>query len=229
MARQETTLLLYNSFVSVRDQGSLVTNSPIRLEEFAAHSLVQVMTFARSLSLKCTHYRRSFIQSDQKVQNLRAQLAERDEEERKQENNLLALGDEEVALAEAKKEAFEDGREVGLVEGHKHGVKEGQAGRIPIEEYHRALAGSRMSTVHDFLKTDTFTIALEIKSADSFTKGYETYLSQVEKLGGFRESFDRSKLDISLDGDLQPLPPDPELKDDEFMVLRDELEAEADA
>ncbi|KAL2244019.1 UNVERIFIED_CONTAM: hypothetical protein Sindi_0519900 [Sesamum indicum] len=45
----------------------------------------------------------------------------------------------------------------------------------------------------------------------------------------FNESFDRSKLDISLDGDLQPLPPDPELKDDEFMVLRDELEAEADA
>ncbi|KAL2240332.1 UNVERIFIED_CONTAM: hypothetical protein Sindi_0674400 [Sesamum indicum] len=209
------------------------------------------MTFVRSLSLKCTHYRRSFIQSDQKVQNLRAQLAERDEEERKQENNLLALGDEvqklraeldaakkereilcseqEVALAKAKKQAFEAGREVGLVEGHKHGVEEGQAGRIPIEEYQRALAGSRMSVVCHFLKTDTFTIALEIKSADSFTKGYETYLSQVEKLGGFHESFDRSKLDISLDGNLQPLPPDPELKDDEFMVLRDELEAEADA
>ncbi|KAL2246918.1 UNVERIFIED_CONTAM: hypothetical protein Sindi_2544100 [Sesamum indicum] len=86
-----------------------------------------------------------------------------------------------------------------------------------------------MSAVRDFLKTDTFTTALEIKSADSFTKGYETCLSQVEKLDGFHESFDRSKLDISLDGDLQPLPPDPELKDDEFMVLRDELEAEADA
>ncbi|KAL2246919.1 UNVERIFIED_CONTAM: hypothetical protein Sindi_2544200 [Sesamum indicum] len=141
------TFAVYNSFVSVRDQGSLVTNSPIRLEEFAAHSSVQVMTFVWSLSLKCTHYRRSFIQSDQKVQNLRAQLAERDEEERKQENNLLALGDEvqklraelnaakkereilcseqEVALAKAKKEAFEAGREVGLVEGHKHGVEEG--------------------------------------------------------------------------------------------------------
>ncbi|KAL2247789.1 UNVERIFIED_CONTAM: hypothetical protein Sindi_2631200 [Sesamum indicum] len=245
------TFAVYNFFVSVRDQGSLVTNSPIRLEEFAAHSLVQVMTFVRSLSLKCTHYQRSFIQSDQKVQNLKSQLAERDKEERKQEDNLLALSDEvqklraeldaskkekeilrsehEVALSEAKKEAFEAGREVGLEEGHKHGVEEGQAGRIPIEEHQRILAGSRMSAVCDFLKTDTFTTALEIKSADSFAKGYETCLSQVEKLSGFHESFDRSKLDISLDGDLQPLPPDPELKDDEFMVLRDELEVEADA
>ncbi|KAL2227670.1 UNVERIFIED_CONTAM: hypothetical protein Sindi_2125700 [Sesamum indicum] len=245
------TFAVYNSFVSVRDQGALVPNNPIRLEEFAAHSLVQAMTFLRSLSLKCTHYRKSYIQTDQKVQDLRSQLAERDETERKQEDNLLALGDEvqrlraeldvakkekeilhsehEVALAEAKKEAFEAGREVGLIEGHKHGLEEGQAGRILIEEHQRALADSRMSAVRDFLKTDTFTTALEIKSADSFAKGYETCLSQVEKLGGFNESFDRSKLDISLDGDLQPLPPDPELKDDEFMVLRDELEAEADA
>ncbi|KAL2228284.1 UNVERIFIED_CONTAM: hypothetical protein Sindi_1808100 [Sesamum indicum] len=245
------TFAIYNSFVSVRDQGALVPNNPIRLEEFASHSLVQAMTFLRSLSLKCTHYRKSYIQTDQKVQDLRSQLAERDETERKQEDNLLALGDEvqklraeldvakkereilrseqEVALAEAKKEAFDAGREVGLVEGHKRGVEEGQAGRILVEEHQRALADSRMSAVRDFLKTDTFTTALEIKSADSFTKGYEICLSQVEKLGGFRESFDRSKLDISLDGDLQPLPPDPELKDDEFMVLRDELEAEADA
>ncbi|KAL2227555.1 UNVERIFIED_CONTAM: hypothetical protein Sindi_2114200 [Sesamum indicum] len=245
------TFAVYNSFVSVRDQGALVTNSPIRLEEFAAHSMVQAMTFLRSLSLKCTHYRRSYIQTDQKVQDLRDQMAERDETEPKQEDNLLALGDEvqklrveldvakkereilrseqEVALAEAKKEAFDAGREVGLVEGHKRGVEEGQAGRILVEEHQRALADSRMSAVRDFLKTDTFTTALEIKSADSFTKGYEICLSKVEKLGGFHESFDRSKLDISLDGDLQPLPPDPELKDDEFMVLRDELEAEADA
>ncbi|KAL2248337.1 UNVERIFIED_CONTAM: hypothetical protein Sindi_2686000 [Sesamum indicum] len=245
------TFAVYNSFVSVRDQGALVTNSPIRLEEFAAHSLVQVMTFVRSLSLKCTHYRRSFIQSDQKVQNLKAQLAERDEEERKQEDNLLALSDavqklraeldaskkdkeilrseHEVALSEAKNEAFEAGREAGLEEGRKRGVEEGQAGRIPIEEHQNILADSRMSAVRDFLKTDTFTTALEIKSADSFSKGYETCLSQVEKLGRFSESFDRSKLDISLDGDLPPLPPDPELKDNEFMVLRDELEAEVDA
>ncbi|KAL2237405.1 UNVERIFIED_CONTAM: hypothetical protein Sindi_0932200 [Sesamum indicum] len=209
------TIAVYISFVSVRDQGALVTNSPIRLEEFAAHSMVQ------------------------KVQDLRVQLAERDETERKQEDNLLALGDEvqklraELDASKKDKEILrsehEAGREAGLEEGRKRGVEEGQAGRIPIEEHQRILAGSRMSAVRDFLKTDTFTTALEIKSADSFAKGYETCLSQVEKLGGFTESFDRSKLDISLDGDLQPLPPDPELKDDEFMVLRDELEAEADA
>ncbi|KAL2248678.1 UNVERIFIED_CONTAM: hypothetical protein Sindi_2341500 [Sesamum indicum] len=236
------TFALYNSFVSVRDQGSLVTNSPIRLEEFGAHSMA--MTFLRSLSLKCTHYRRSFIQTDQKVQNLKAQLAERDEADLKHADSMLVLGEKvqkleaeldaarkekeillsekEVALPEAKKEAFDAGREVGLVEGHKHGVEEGQAGRVPIEEYQRALADSRMSAVRDFLKADTFMTALEIKSADSFAKGFETFQSQIAKLSGFHESFDRSKLDISLDGDLQPLPADPELKDDE-------LEAEADA
>ncbi|KAL2248156.1 UNVERIFIED_CONTAM: hypothetical protein Sindi_2667900 [Sesamum indicum] len=234
------TFALYDSFISVRDQGSLVTNNPIRLEEFGAHSLIQAMTFLRSLSLKCTYYRRSFIQTDQKVQNLKAQLAERDKADLKHTDSMLVLGEKErereillsekeVALAEAKKEAFEAGREVGLIEGHKHRVEESQAGRIPIEEYQRALANSRMSAVRDFLKTDTFTTALEIKSADSFAKGYETCQSQVEKLGGFHESFDRSKLDISLDCDLQPMPADPELKDDEFMALRDELEAEADA
>ncbi|KAL2230937.1 UNVERIFIED_CONTAM: hypothetical protein Sindi_1688100 [Sesamum indicum] len=220
----DETFAIYNSFVSVRDQGALVTNSSIRLEEFVAHSMVQAMTFLRSLSLKCTHYRMSYIQTDQKVQHLRTQLAEQDETERKQEDNLLALGDEvlklraeldaakkerkilrskqEVALAEAKREAFDAGREASLVEGHKRGVEEGQAGRIPIKEYQRALAGSRMSAVHDFLKTDTFTTTLEIKSADSFSKGYETCRSQIEKLGGFHDSFDPSKLDISLDGDL---------------------------
>ncbi|KAL2226153.1 UNVERIFIED_CONTAM: hypothetical protein Sindi_1974000 [Sesamum indicum] len=209
------------------------------------------MTFLRSLSLKCTHYRRSFIQTDQKVQNLKAQLAERDEADLKHADNMLVLGEKvqkleaeldaarkereillsekEVALAEAKKEAFEAGREVGLVEGHKHGVEEGQAGRVLIEEYQRALADSRMSAVCDFLKTDTFTTALEIKSTDSFAKDFETCHSQIAKLSGFHESFDYSKLDISLDGDLQPLPTDPELKDDEFMALRDELEVEADA
>ncbi|XP_020547962.1 uncharacterized protein LOC110011682 [Sesamum indicum] len=267
------TFALYDSFISVRDQGSLVANNPIRLEEFGAHSLIQVfywlaawlfillshllyltsqaMTFLRSLSLKFTHYRKSFIQTNQKLQNLKAQLTERDEADLKHTDSMLVLGEKvqkleaeldaarkekeillsekEVALAKAKKEAFQVGREVGLIEGHKHEVEEGQAGRIPIEEYQRGLANSRMSAVRDFLKTDTFTTALEIKSADSFAKGYETCQSQIEKLGGFHESFDRSNLDISLDGGLQPLPADPELKDDEFMALRDELEAEADA
>ncbi|KAL2237801.1 UNVERIFIED_CONTAM: hypothetical protein Sindi_0971800 [Sesamum indicum] len=231
------TFDLYDSIISVRDQGSLVTNNPIRLEEFGAHSLIQAMTFLRSLTLKCTHYRRSFIQTDQK----------RDEADLKHADSMLVLGEKvtsieaeldaarkerevllsekEVALAEAKREAFEAGRE----EGHKHGVEEGQAGRIPIEEHQQVLANSRMSAVRDFLKTDTFTTALELNSADSYAKGYETCLSQITKLGGLQESFGRGQLSIALDGGLQPYPADPDLKDDEFMALRDELEAEANA
>ncbi|KAL2226628.1 UNVERIFIED_CONTAM: hypothetical protein Sindi_2021500 [Sesamum indicum] len=241
------TFDLYDSIISVRDQGSLVANNPIRLEEFGAHSLIQAMTFLWSLTLKCTHYRRSFIQTNQKVQNLKAQLAERDEADLNYADSMLVLGEKvtsleaeldaarkerevllsekEVALAEAKREAFEAGRE----EGHKHGVEEGQAGRIPIEEHQQVLANSRMSAVRDFLKTDTFTTTLELKSANSYAKGYETFLYQITKFGGLQESFDRGQLSIALDGDLQRYPADPDLKDDEFMALRDELEAEANA
>ncbi|KAL2228689.1 UNVERIFIED_CONTAM: hypothetical protein Sindi_1848600 [Sesamum indicum] len=86
-----------------------------------------------------------------------------------------------------------------------------------------------MSAVRDFLKIDTFTTALEIKSADSFAKGYQTCQAQIEELGGFQESFNRDQLDITLDGDLQPYRAEPDLKDDELMALREELEAEADA
>ncbi|KAL2228772.1 UNVERIFIED_CONTAM: hypothetical protein Sindi_1856900 [Sesamum indicum] len=132
----------------------------------------------------------------------------------------------EVALSEGRKEGFEAGREVGLVEGHKKGFDEGQTGRISLEEHHQILARSRMAVVRDFLKIDTFTTAVEIKSTDSFAKGNKTCEAQIEKLGGFQESFDRSRMDITLDGDLQPYPTEPNLKEDEFAALREELEAE---
>ncbi|KAL2226626.1 UNVERIFIED_CONTAM: hypothetical protein Sindi_2021300 [Sesamum indicum] len=235
---------LYNSFTSLRDQSSLLMNNPIQIGEYGVHAQLQALTFFRSLSLKCTNYRRSFIISDQKVQDLKAQLAERDRLDLKHADEMLILAEKvkslegqlaeaekakEVALAEGTKEGFDAGREVGLVEGHKQGLEEGQAGRITIEEHHKIMADSRMSTVRDFLKTNTFTTALEIKSVDSFAKGYKTCEAQIEKLGGFQESFDRSQLDITLDGELQPYLAEPDLKDDEFAALLEELEAEADA
>ncbi|KAL2246280.1 UNVERIFIED_CONTAM: hypothetical protein Sindi_2896200 [Sesamum indicum] len=207
------------------------------------HSL-QWGNFLRSLSMRCMSYRWNHMVSEKKVKDLSTELERRDAVDLRHLDEMLALSEKvkelegrlaeadkakEVAVAEGKKERFDTGREVGLVEGHKQGLEEGQAGRITVEEHHQALADSRMSAVRDFLKTDTFTTALEIKSADSFTKGYETYQAQIAKLGGFQESFDRGQLDITLDGDLQPYPAEPDLKDDEFMSLRDELEAEADA
>ncbi|KAL2253356.1 UNVERIFIED_CONTAM: hypothetical protein Sindi_0130300 [Sesamum indicum] len=242
---------VYNSLTSLRDQGSLVTTNPVRVEQFGAHAMLQGLTFLRSLSLKCTSYRKNYIKSDKKVQELQARVVELDNQALKHADELLsyaeqikrlsgeldvarkereiAISDRDVALAEGRREGFDAGREAGLAEGHMRGFEEGQSGRILLVEHQKLLADSRMAAVRDFLKTDTFTTALELKTTDSFTKGYKTCEYQIEKLGGFQESFDRGRLDITLDGDLQPYPPDPELKDDEFMVLRAEMEAEADA
>ncbi|KAL2247139.1 UNVERIFIED_CONTAM: hypothetical protein Sindi_2566200 [Sesamum indicum] len=223
---------VYNSLTSLRDQGSLG------------------LTFIRSLSLKCTSYCKNYIKSDKKVQELQARVVDLDNQVLKHADELLSYAEQikclsgeldvarkereitiskrEVALAKGRKEGFDTGREAGLAEGHTRGFEEGQSGRISLEEHRKLLADSRMAVVRDFLKTDTFTTALELKSTDSFARGYKTCEYQIEKLGGFQESFDRSRLDITLDGDLQPYPPDPELKDDEFMVLRAEMEAEAE-
>ncbi|KAL2250892.1 UNVERIFIED_CONTAM: hypothetical protein Sindi_2211500 [Sesamum indicum] len=227
---------VYNSLTSLRDQGSLVMTNPVRVERFGAHAMLQGLTFLRSLSLKCTSYRKNYIKSDKKALKHADELLSYAEQIKRLSGELdvarkereIAISEREVALAEGRKEGFDAGREAGLAEGHTRGFEEGQSGRIPLEEHQKLLADSRMAAVRDFLKTDTFTTALELKSTDSFAKGYKTCEYQIEKLGGFQESFDRSRLDITLDGDLQPYPPDPELKDDEFMVLRAEMEAEAE-
>ncbi|KAL2250204.1 UNVERIFIED_CONTAM: hypothetical protein Sindi_2494100 [Sesamum indicum] len=206
---------LYDSLTSIRDQGSLVMNNPIRLEEFGFQAHLQALTFFWSIALTCTYYRKSFISTDQKLQAFKAQLVEWDQADLRHADDMMAFGDKiksleaeldaarkekeiilsekEVALSKAKKEAFEAGREVGLIEGHKQGLEEGQVVCRLIGQ------------------------------------GLRDLPAQIEKLGRFQESFDRGQLDITLDGDLQPYPAEPDLKDDdEFMALRDELQAEAD-
>ncbi|KAL2241092.1 UNVERIFIED_CONTAM: hypothetical protein Sindi_0750400 [Sesamum indicum] len=228
---------VYNSLTSLRDQGSLVIISPVRVEQFGAHAMIQGLTFLRSLSLKCTSYRRNYIMFDRKVQELQARLVDLDNQVLKHVDELLAyaeqikhllgeldvarkdreiaISEREVALAEGRKEGSDAGREAGLAKGHTRGapktpgwVSNGCCPRFHEDGY-----------FHDCLGTQIHY---------SFARGYKTCEYQIEKLGGFQESFDRSRLDITLDGDLQPYPPDPELKDDEFMVLRAKLEAEAE-
>ncbi|KAL2226324.1 UNVERIFIED_CONTAM: hypothetical protein Sindi_1991100 [Sesamum indicum] len=138
----------------------------------------------------------------------------------------------EVAFSDGQKEGFAAGREVGLAEGrkesfktgHAQGLEEGLAGRITLEEHHQALASSRVPIARDFLKSGTFRTTIEIKSANFFNKGYRTCVAQIETLGGFADSFDRSRLDMTLDGKLQRYPEEPALEDDEFSTLLDEIE-----
>ncbi|KAL2251407.1 UNVERIFIED_CONTAM: hypothetical protein Sindi_2263000 [Sesamum indicum] len=222
-----------DSGILPRDQGSLVMNTPARIEEYGAHALIQVGTLLWVLSMKCMSYRWNHMVADKKVKELSAELAERDRMDQVHIEEMQTLAEElqklkdqlsaaekakEVTLLEGQKERFDAGREVGLVEGYKQGLEEGKAGRITLEEHRQAMTSSHVPTVRDFLKSDTFKTAVEIKSANFFTKCYKTCEAQLEKLGGFSESFD---------GNLQPYPDEPTLEDDEFAALRDEIEPDA--
>ncbi|KAL2248347.1 UNVERIFIED_CONTAM: hypothetical protein Sindi_2687000 [Sesamum indicum] len=244
---------LFDSCILPRDQASVLMNAPTRIEEHGAHTLMQLIKFA-SLSMKCASYRRNQISAEKKVKDLLAQLTEKEkmdqthvaemqsliEEVQSLKNQFTTATEEtskprEIALSEGKKEGFEAGREVGLVEGqkegfragHEQGLNEGKAGRITLEDHEHALSNSRVSIAREFLKSGSFKMAVEIKSADVFNKGYRTCEMQLETLGGFAESFDRSRMDITLDGKLQPYPEEPAPEDDEFSVLLNEIEPDA--
>ncbi|KAL2230532.1 UNVERIFIED_CONTAM: hypothetical protein Sindi_1647600 [Sesamum indicum] len=215
---------LFDACILPRDQASLLVNTPTRIEEHGAHA--QTATFFRSLSMKCASYRWNQIAVDARVGELSAQLAERDRMDRTHVEEMQTLNEEVQKL---KSDA---GREVGLIEGRKEGfqsghaqeIKEGQVGRVTLEEHHQALTNARVSVARDFLKSGLFKTAVEIKSADFFNKGYKTCEAQLETLGGFADSFDRSRMDITLDGKLQSYPEEPAPADDEFSVLLDEIE-----
>ncbi|KAL2226480.1 UNVERIFIED_CONTAM: hypothetical protein Sindi_2006700 [Sesamum indicum] len=82
---------LYDSFTSLRDQSSLVANNPVRVEEYGVHAQLQALTFFRSLSIKCTTYRKNNILSDRKVKELQAQLADRDRTDRAHVEEMQTL------------------------------------------------------------------------------------------------------------------------------------------
>ncbi|KAL2228559.1 UNVERIFIED_CONTAM: hypothetical protein Sindi_1835600 [Sesamum indicum] len=229
---------LFDACILPRDQASLLMNAPTRIEEHGAHTLMQMATFFRSLSMKCASYHRNQIAVDPKVGELLAKLPEKErmdqthvgemqtliKEVQKLKSQLAAATEAtEVAFSKGKKEGFEAGKEAGI-SGHAQGIEETQAGRITLEEHHQALASSRVSIARDFLKSGSFKTAVEIKPADFFNKGYRTCEAQLETLGGFADSFDRSRMDITLGGKLQPYPKEPAPADNEFSVLLDEIE-----
>ncbi|KAL2226384.1 UNVERIFIED_CONTAM: hypothetical protein Sindi_1997100 [Sesamum indicum] len=167
---------LYDSFTSLCNQSSLVANNPVRVEEYGVNAQLQALTFFRSLSMKCTIYRKNHILSDRKGYN----------------GSSSCGGDADFAretpgFGRASLQLLTRTRRSPYEKGHKKGFDEGQAGRISLEEHHQILASSRVAVVRDILKTDTFKTAVEIKSADSFTKGYKTCEAQIEKLGGFQD------------------------------------------
>ncbi|KAL2243654.1 UNVERIFIED_CONTAM: hypothetical protein Sindi_0483400 [Sesamum indicum] len=111
---------------------------------------------------------------------------------------LVTLAEELQKLKNQLAEA-EKAKEVTLAEGRKEGFDAGR--RIPSKPLLRSslLTLSPKATKHVRLKSKTWWL---------------------------QESFNRGQLDITLDGDLQPYPDEPDLEDDEFAAFREEIEAD---
>ncbi|KAL0406548.1 UNVERIFIED_CONTAM: hypothetical protein Slati_3968700 [Sesamum latifolium] len=94
------------------------------------------------------------------------------------------------------------------------------------EEYNASLANSRLQGARDFLKSSAFKVAVEIKATNFVNDGFEKCKAQVAKLQGFVGGFDTSRLDPSLDNNLQSYPdvPEPDTLPDEFDALIEDVE-----
>ncbi|KAL0415845.1 UNVERIFIED_CONTAM: hypothetical protein Slati_3416400 [Sesamum latifolium] len=133
-------------------------------------------------------------------------------------------------MAKVKDDAFKHGREEGFSAGEAAGMIVRQAqGReefVRSEEYRASLASSRLQGARHFLKSSAFNVAVEIKAASFVNDGFEKCKAQVTKLHGFADGFDPSRLDLSLDNNLEPYPevPEEDPLPDEFDALIADVE-----
>ncbi|KAL0416821.1 UNVERIFIED_CONTAM: hypothetical protein Slati_3514000 [Sesamum latifolium] len=78
------------------------------------------------------------------------------------------------------------------------------------------------------MKSPVFRVAVEIKAATFVNDGFKKCKAQVSKLQGFADGFDQSRLDPSLDNNLEPYPEMAPKADtdqaDEFEALIAEVE-----
>ncbi|KAL2246835.1 UNVERIFIED_CONTAM: hypothetical protein Sindi_2535800 [Sesamum indicum] len=225
---------LYDANCLPLDQAALLQTSFTRMEEHCAHSLVQASNFVRGLSLKCAGFRHNQIAAERIIHNLRAQLASfsskeeewsrsiSTQEARIKELEAQVVSEASKAAAEGEKRGFDAGHAAGKIVG----VAEGREIFLKSEEFNQQVRGIRLQGVRDFLKTPTFDSAVEIKAADYLLQGFDRCKSQTSHLQGFAPNFDISRLNPSLDANLQPLPEEDDTppENDEFSVLMDEIE-----
>ncbi|KAL0451561.1 UNVERIFIED_CONTAM: hypothetical protein Slati_1134200 [Sesamum latifolium] len=105
-------------------------------------------------------------------------------------------------------------------------MSQGREDFLKSEEYHAAIAHACLQGARDFLRSAAFRTAVEIKAAHFVNEGFEKCKAQAIKLNGFVDGFDFSRLDASLDNDLEPYPevPEAEAPTDEFEALIEEVE-----
>ncbi|KAK4412520.1 hypothetical protein Salat_2899100, partial [Sesamum alatum] len=197
--------------------------------------------FDHNLAIKCSMFQNDKADVEKKIRELEqslesAKATEKEALEAKAaaDAQVAALGSQIFATIEEGKQqvvaALEQGRtdgfSVGRLAGKTEGVIEGRETFLQSDEYKQSLANARLQGARDFLKSPIFKTAVDVQSAQFLNDGFEKCIAQVAHLQGFVEGFDQSRLDSSLDGQLQPYPPeaasDPR-GEDEFASLIDEI------
>ncbi|KAK4429036.1 hypothetical protein Salat_1203600 [Sesamum alatum] len=130
------------------------------------------------------------------------------------------------AKAVAHAQGRTDGFSTGLLAGKTEGVTEGRDIFLQLDEYKQSMLATRLQGARDFLKSPVFKIAFDVQSAHFLNDGFDKCIAQVVHLQDFLEGFNQSRLDSSLDGQLQPYPPEAASAptgEDEFVNLIDEI------
>ncbi|KAK4417002.1 hypothetical protein Salat_2525700 [Sesamum alatum] len=207
---------LYKASCLDRDHILLAQTAHTRVEEHLAHVLMQASAFSHNLALKCSMSRNDKADAEKKIRKLEQSLESAKAAEKE------ALEAKIAADAQGRTDGFSAGRLAGKTEG----VIEGRETFLQSDEYKQSLATVRPQGARDFLKSPVFKTAVDVQSAQFLNDGFDKCIAQVVHLHGFVEGFDQSRLDSSLDGQLQPYPPEAvsDLSgDDEFTSLIDEI------
>ncbi|KAL2245793.1 UNVERIFIED_CONTAM: hypothetical protein Sindi_2847500 [Sesamum indicum] len=194
----QETWELYHASCLPRNQAALLQTSFTRLEEHAAHSLIQAGNFIRGLSLKCAGFRRNQLAAEHQSHDLRMKMLEasaRVEDLECQRSVLEARVkelEEKMSLEISK--AAELGQEKGFAAGHAAGkiagAMEGRAEYINSQDFSDRLREARIQGARDFIKAPAFDTALEIRAADYLVQGFERCKAQLSTLNGFAPGFD---------------------------------------
>ncbi|KAL2237581.1 UNVERIFIED_CONTAM: putative mitochondrial protein [Sesamum indicum] len=230
----QETWELYHACYLPRDQVALLQTSFTRLEEHAAHSLIQAANFVRGLSLKCAGFRRNQLAAEYQSHDLRTKMLEtsarvEDLECRRSVLEARVKELEEKMSLEISK-ATELGQEKRFAAGHAAGkiagAMEDRAEYINSQDFSARLREARIQGARDFIKAPAFDTTLEIRAADYLVQGFERCKAQLSTLNGFAPGFNATRLDPGLDGNMQAFPDEetPSRAEDEVDVLLDEIE-----
>ncbi|KAK4421683.1 hypothetical protein Salat_2118900 [Sesamum alatum] len=203
---------LYKACCLDRDQILLAQTAHTRVEEHLAHVLMQVTfitfsyvplcfswiflllehlqasAFGHNLALKCSMFRNDKVDAEKKICELKQSLESAKaaevaalEAKAAADAQVAALGSQLSATIEEGKQQVPAALEQGRTDGFSAGRPVGRTEGV---------------------------IEVDVQSAQFLNDGFDKCLAQVMHLQGFVEGFDQSRLDSSLDGQLQPYPPE---------------------